>query len=308
MKPVHWFIDTCIVKNHEFEFACLRDAMDGLSNKGVQVTYTQYVPFTTRVEDEVVLKGLNPDHINLVYGTHGFIRNMRDTFPNQIRAYCPEDRLKCSNYYTKIPREMLLNADGFFMPWKLIKDSPERMRRMIYGDTGRNGLGQPAYDLFVRPDSGVKTFAGTVLPENDWDHEVNAVEKLSSVSDSTLCYVARTHDIQAEYRFVIVNRQVISGSQYRRNGKLNICKDIADPQAFYLAQEFALKHWQPDVAYTCDVAIVPSYGVTRDVKAKIVELNSFSCAGLYHCDYAEVFNAVTQAAIDEEDGKVWIED
>lgn len=307
MKRVHWFIDTWMFDNRPDEERWR--LANAISLLDVDVTYIQFIPHKTNIRE--IVKTVDDTKINLVYGTHGFLRAMRQTFPNQFRAYCPEDRLKCSNYYTKIPEHMLLNAGGIFMPWKLVKEHPKRIQRMVWGDIGRNGLGQPPRDIFVRPDTGVKTFTGTVLPENDWEYEVNTIDKLSGVTDNTLCYVARTYNIQAEYRFVVVNREVISGSRYRLNDEISleeVTTNQGDPMAFWLAKEFAETCWQPDVAYTCDVAIVNQIGVTRNVQARIIELNSFSCAGLYYCDYAKVLAAVTQAAIDEDEGKVWIED
>ena len=88
---------------------------------------------------------------------------------------------------------------------------------------------------------------------------------------------------------MIADGKVIAGSEYRWDGKLDIRRDWPQ-ECWDLADQVAKHPWQVDIAYTCDVALTNS-------GPKIVELNGFSCAGLYACDLNLVVKGVSDAAL-----------
>lgn len=89
--------------------------------------------------------------------------------------------------------------------------------------------------------------------------------------------------ITAEYRFVIVSGEVVTGSQYARAGRLDIRLDT-DTACRDLAAE-AASLYAPCDAFICDVA-------ETENRPKVVEYNSFSAAGLYACDGGEIVRAM----------------
>jgi hypothetical protein len=120
---------------------------------------------------------------------------------------------------------------------------------------------------------------------------LNDVETLKkSVYPEMICVVAKPRSIEAEFRFVIADRQVVAGSQYRWEDRLDVRLDVL-PICRELAQEVAQREWQADRCYTCDVALLDGRS-----KARIVELNTFSSSGLYACDTEAVVDAVSRAA------------
>lgn len=131
--------------------------------------------------------------------------------------------------------------------------------------------------LFLRPDRADKTFAGRVFTRKDLD---------LLPDDPDLAVIASApREIFAEYRFVVVDREVVTGSQYARAGKLDVRVDV-DPACRAVAKQAACLY-APVPAYVCDVAETPE-------GPRVVEYNSFSAAGLYACDASAIADALAQ--------------
>src|SRR5690606_18531743 len=106
--------------------------------------------------------------------------------------------------------------------------------------------------IFIRPDSGAKPFTGFDVAYRDVDDELKALKAVTGLTDSMMLYVCPFKEIQAEFRFFIVNRKVIDGSYYSYE------QDEAVPipaGAWALAERIAEHPWQIDIAYSCDVAM-----------------------------------------------------
>lgn len=90
---------------------------------------------------------------------------------------------------------------------------------------------------------------------------------------------------------VIVNKEVVSYSQYMNNDKIFIKKGI-DDGALKLASTIASEEWQPDKVYTMDICL-------DDGGYHLLEVNSFSCCGLYLCDVKPIISKVSEIALRE---------
>jgi len=190
------------------------------------------------------------------------------------------ERTKASCYMSNLPLDWFMNREAVFMTWKMFK---ARARELFYDqDTDR---------LFVRPDSGYKSFAGQVVNYGTLEEDIKTIDQLSGVMDETMIMIAPCHDIKGEFRFVVADGKVVAGSEYRWDGRLDIRRDWT-PECEELARKVAEHDWQVDIAYTCDVALLED-------SVKLVELNGFSCAGMYACDLNKVIPAVSAAAIKE---------
>lgn len=209
----------------------------------------------------------------ILYGSHKFcISTPKAYYPG---AYGLCQSLSSDHYYCNVPNEWLLNDDFHILPYKIL------LQRY------------PDHKLFVRPVVGTKTFAGQVCNR----HEFEMLQHGTSVQNETLCMFASLKNIEEEYRFVICNGEVIDGSMYSAEERTNFRHDFTQ-EAYNLAQKMANLKWQPDLVYTCDVAKL------RNGIYKIIELNSFSCAGLYAVDLEKVLKIITKTAIMEIDGKI----
>jgi hypothetical protein len=150
-------------------------------------------------------------------------------------------------------------------------------------------------DIFIRPDSGAKLFTGCLIPRVDWNHQINYLQR-TSVTDDSLVWVSSEKVFWDETRFIICGNEVVDGSRYCTDSGRDLVVDKNFPAEFWeLAQKVANCKWKPEEVFTCDICM------TRD-GPKIVELNSFNCAGWYACDPAKIITKVSEHTL-----KLWEE-
>ncbi len=210
----------------------------------------------------------DPQDCIVCYGDIDFVRQVQKSAPFIPGAWCNFYNMKCSTYYAHFG-EHLLNSDYDMMP---AGDLRRRWDKFV----------TPGYpDVFVRPDSGAKPFSGHVIKYGE-EHKIQAL--LHTVGPETLIVVAPSKPITSEYRFVICNKRVVAGCQY-----LPIELPSYSTPSLRLARVIANHGWQPDLCYTVDIA-------EHDHQMYLLEINSFSCAGLYQCDIGVVVQHASLAA------------
>lgn len=268
-KP-NWLIDCHILESETDQ----GDFLPALAESGSNFYLTRYIPFH---ENEYgPEEWMNQPTI--LYGSWNYIKNCnRQFFPG---AYGFTKNLDVNMYYSQIESHMLLNGESIYTTFGQFKKN----YAYYYGLFNTNSL-------FIRPLSGFKTFAGLVVHIQDVAQEINSTMQLSSVMDDTFIMVAPNKNIINEWRFLIVNHKVISGSLYKSHDKTNI-KEGYNDEAFAKAKQMAENPWQPDAVYICDVC-------ENEEGYFIVELNSFSCAGLYAMDKKAVIDAVNDYTMRE---------
>lgn len=145
----------------------------------------------------------------------------------------------------------------------------------------------PKEPVFVRPCSGHKTFAGFILePENvqSWQDQIlNVSDGYSTLTTETLVLSASPKQILREYRFFIIDRQVITGSLYKSGFYFQTSGDC-DELAQSLA-EAAAQTWQPDRAFVMDIALTPK-------GPKVIEINCLNAAGFYQANVDRLVEAL----------------
>lgn len=265
---ITWVVDTYLLDNAQYEMP--QHFPDVVKSLGYNCITTKYVPFSDWNES---LDGLDHTRPIIMYGTHNFIKQARKAKSLVPGDYCNEQNLKCSEWMTRYPKDWLMNADCHWLPFGLLSS-------LI-----------PTKSLFLRPDSVGKLFAGRTVKPEDFGEELKKIDDTSGVNNSTMIVVNDLVAIHAEYRFFVAEGIVVAGSQYRRDGKLDIRADYSDA-AKVMADKVATYEWQPDRCYVVDIA-------ETDDGAKIIELNSMSCAGTYACDLAPIIDSVSKAALSE---------
>lgn len=145
----------------------------------------------------------------------------------------------------------------------------------------------PVDSIFVRPCADDKTFAGLVVSREqlrEWQDQIHAIsDEFATLTPETLVLSATPKQILKELRFFIVDREVVTGSVYRANGRTFLSKDC-DPSALKFAEKTA-QTWQPDRAFVLDIAIT-SHG------PKVIEINCISSAGFYEADLERIVDAL----------------
>lgn len=208
-------------------------------------------------------------------GAAQFILNRTKVSPG---AYCNLQKFKVSNY-SKDYYNYMLN-DYLYMPlWQLSKNKTK-----LFETFGNNGA------IFVRPDSGFKTFNGMILTEERFNNDLEDISKVT-INPYELVCISEPKNINREWRLVIVEDKVVGASQYKNSGKLEILTNC--PQSIKDFAETASSTCDnPDKCYVMDIAET-IFG------PKIIELNSFSCSGLYKCNIKEVISAVREVVIQD---------
>lgn len=115
--------------------------------------------------------------------------------------------------------------------------------------------------LFIRPMNDVKTFNGGVYTKETFHYKGDVA-------------IAKIKEISQEYRFFVVNKEIVSGSSYKLNGKFFESENIDDGAILFAKEMIGLFN---EDNYALDIAKVNN-------EYKIVELNCINSAGFYKND------------------------
>jgi hypothetical protein len=229
------------------------------------------------------------DMCAVLYGSIGFVEQRMKLSGFIPGAYYSSSRFRCSHYLPKLPLELIGNRECVYLPFGDFGRRHEQIYRLF-------GVSR----LFIRPDSGGKTFTGLVMDIDKAAFEISSLRQLTSVTDETLVMIAPAAILSSEYRFFIVDGEVVTGSRYHVNGLPAVNRET-DTECQKVAEAIAGLPWQLDLAYACDVGFF-------DGEPKVVELNAFSTSGLYACDALKLFGAVSDVAIREYQGLISLTD
>ncbi len=129
-------------------------------------------------------------------------------------------------------------------------------------------------DVFIKPTSDLKAFVGGILKSGTKISEF--IEKTSRMphwkSEPTL--IAEVKDIHSEYRFFVIDDEVITGSQYMY--KKQVIPSVNIPNSVWSAAHIYAKKYRPDKVFTMDLALLNNGDI------EIVEYNCFNGSGVYH--------------------------
>lgn len=187
----------------------------------------------------------------------------------------------CTHYYGYLKKWLFNDRYCILSLWDLsyrvAQEAP--VLKNLIGDAKR---------LFVRPDSCLKPFPGSIYSRKELadlqgfmrGHYLDALDML--------VVIAPEKEIEAEWRVVIAQGQVLSASQYKQSGKPCYQQGMPD-EVQRLAQEVAGCEWQPDPIWVLDLCL--SKG-----SVYIMEINFLSCAALYRCDLSPIVQEASRIA------------
>lgn len=143
--------------------------------------------------------------------------------------------------------------------------------------------------FFFRPCADSKTFAGTIMMAGDvdaWADSVKSIEQenYTTIDSKTPVVVSSLKEIYKEYRFFVVDGEVVTGSQYKVGDKVIYQIVPVTYEASRFAQVIA-NIWCPAEAFVLDIALGPD-------GYKVLEVNCFNSAGYYAIDIQLLVNAV----------------
>lgn len=191
-------------------------------------------------------------------------------------SFCPSSVFHCSSWYESA-RRWLVHTDWMVCPANVLVANARQIADQL-GEADR---------LFVRPDSPLKPFSGRVV-----DLSTLTLAKLDHgfyYDDETIPVVAApVRRIGKEWRFVVANRVVITGSAYDPQTRKPVIAPL-DSDAAAFAATVASELPEPEVVYVLDVC-------ECEDQLRLLELNPFGGADLYACDASSIVEVVSAIA------------
>lgn len=270
MKPI-WLIETGVWKDDNVPrmITILRE----LGIIVYAVPYSQY--------SAAEFEGVNEDAPVIFYGTINTVEQLRVSRPNWVPlSWFDSVAFSCRSYYAHWGRYLLHDRYGFYPLGELA-----RLKDQLYETYGKQEM------VFIRPDENNKSFSGRLVPSDNfpqWHAELQA----SNMDPATMAVVAEPAHPGGEWRFVVADQKVISGTYYKWAGELFPSPEDLQT-AGRLAQEITAESWQPRAIYCVDVTR------NRAGQYRLVEIGGINSAGLYHCDLLPIIQAMNEIAVRE---------
>jgi len=265
MKKVNWLIEQDIYDRES-------ELLAELQKQEYIYKQTKYLNFRS----EAAHQYFPPDDCVLFMGTLNLGRDILRSawIPG---AYMDEKHLRCSNYYTYFGQYLLNNKYFILSLGELVRRKTEILE--YFKSEG---------DLFIRPDSNMKSFRAGVFNLNI----LNTMQSLGSElnrDETTLVLVSGKRAITKEWRFFVYKNQIITGSLYLM-GESRVDETIRGGYLEnYLSEVIKQVSWYPESVYTIDIC-------ESDGELYVLELGSFSCAGEYGCDLSAIVEFGAKAA------------
>lgn len=191
-------------------------------------------------------------------------------------SYCNTPAFCCSAWYDRA-RPWLLHADWRILPANVFVANAAS----IAADLGCSGR------VFVRPDSPLKPFSGRVVEAASVT--LATLDHGFYFDDDTLpIVVAPVRTVGREWRFVVVNGCIATGSAYDPATRSAV-PDTVESNARSVAQTIAASLPPPADVYVLDLC-------EMEGTLRLLELNPFGGADLYACDSSIVVEFVAGAA------------
>jgi hypothetical protein len=138
--------------------------------------------------------------------------------------------------------------------------------------------------LFVRPDGGDKAFTGQVWREEDFEGKLWQISTEDMKPDDLLL-ISSAKLIEREWRVVCSNKKVITGSRYKTAGIPDYRRELPEDVRQF-SEKIIATEWQPDPIYVLDICR------DRSGNLWLLEIGAFNVAGLYHCEFDKIVEAV----------------
>ena len=153
-----------------------------------------------------------------------------------------------------------------------------------------------SFDLFIRPDSGLKPFTGMLLEFDDIENNTyNWALLKSTVDPNELIIIAPPKKIIEETRFIILNNEILTFSMYEKDEKIHMSNNEVSKECIEYVKHVLtyINNWQPDNVWVIDIA------KDNDDRYGVLEINSFTCSDLYDCDMESIVKSISEQAIKE---------
>lgn len=147
-------------------------------------------------------------------------------------------------------------------------------------------------DKFVKPSRDLKAFDAGILSAGQTVKQYIESKPRQRFYLEEKLVVSSVKEIVDEYRFFVVNKEVVGGSAYRENGVVGVNAFLSETIWNY-ADKYALLY-QPADIFTMDLVKLKNSDI------RIVEYNCFNCSGVYLCDMINTFRKIKEHILKED--------
>ncbi len=269
-----------------------------LKKKQIEYKLIEYIPFENDLS--YISKLFNDDDCVVFYGSLNLGIKIKRYVKWIPGVYLDETKYNCTSYYP-IFGDLLVHKNYTMLPFGDLIRRKDYLYN-LYNKSGHSG------HIFIRPNSGLKDFTGTVLSYNNYEEGIKLCG-FYDINPDLLVIVSDVKALHKEWRFVVVNQEVISGSLYRDwsypetiipgtttkdyilMGSHSINELCTNDKAYNFANKCA-KLFNPEHVWTLDVT-------EMNGEFGLLEVGSFSGAGLYGNDLNIIVDKVSKAAEEE---------
>lgn len=149
---------------------------------------------------------------------------------------------------------------------------------------------------FVKPSSDGKAFVGRVMyPGESIQKLILSMHHHENVWNENIL-ISPVKNVLKEWRFFVLNGEIITGSQYHENHQLKVKaldNSNDDVAAIACAKDYA-NLYNPAELFTMDICL------EEDNKWSIVEYNCFHCSGLYKSDTMKIKHSVEDFVVNKD--------
>lgn len=246
-----------------------------IQRQGMEYKIVDYEPF----RDDIEFNEYAQEDCVIFYGSIGHANKIRKGTKWIPGVYYNRDAYDCRNYYPALGK-FLLNANYMMIPFGDLS----RQKEFLFDKLGTQDT------VFIRPDYGGKSFTGTLVYKETFDKFIDSIG-FGQLDAGTLLVVAEPKNLIGEWRFLVVENKVVTGSQYRNEVGIKYKADYPK-EAFELAQE-AANSYSPDKAWVVDIC------QTKEGNFYLLEIGCFSCAGIYLCNREIMVREISRVALEE---------
>lgn len=260
---INWVIEEKVFTQEE-----IQPIYDAIVKPGCMLTLVEGNNFT-ELKDTIIDLQLCDDKV-VFYGSLQYGRFLQRKFP-YVYVFLDEKFSQVVNFSYYFDGHCL-NDNYKLVPFYKLED---HLQYNVY----------PYHnDVFIRPNSGLKPFAGNVIQLDNLESFIGFLED-SYVDKTELCITSRVQNIESEYRFLIAEQdgyKVVSGTSYPD-------KEEVPREATEFANKVVkeLNSYYPTIPdlFTLDIC-------QSDGKMYVLEVGSVSCAGWYWMDAEKVVKTI----------------
>lgn len=228
--------------------------------------------------------------------------SLLDNFPEDFDSgdYISFSGIKALKISQSPQLSHFVDSDSFEKNWASFKASyfyrdPERFDQAYYSQLGLPLVNNKSsflnmadsldltFDnpMFIKPSSDLKAFNGGIIQPFETISEFIHRTPRQHGWETELFLASPVKDIHSEYRFFIVNDEVVTGSRYMVEG--TVSPDVNIPEDVLKKAIELAKVYCPDIVFTMDLALL------KNGEIEIMEYNCFNTSGTYFADMPKLF-------------------